>query len=452
MAVDHILRGRSAAYFAAEPRTDDFLQLALTYREWGWRTFPLRTKDKPAVYWRGLATARYSDWLVGSMFGRPAPKRRRRTPRCQLKNIRGLAVIPGWCSGGLAVRDFDRRDTAKEWIDTHPEVARQCPIARTARGYHIYFRLPRGCKSIYVAGDDGELIADGRHYVVLPPSYHSAGNRYRWAHHEPHSPSDIPILDPYEHDLIPQPKAPKAKTKPFASTKSNTNTSCVAQTNTRTFNQFANAEEAIDHIIDECLPSGIGERNACLWQLARHLRSLPQYADATSPESDDIYQIVERWYDSAVPAIRTKSMKICWDDFRRQFATVKVPLGQGLQFAIEKAERISVPDHIAEQYAGPDLRLAKLCYALQSCAGRGAFFLSCRSAKDACGYGSHHTAARRLKAFCERGILELDRCFHHTQRKATCYRVVAVSVPIETVTADDRGLVWNQSMAAALAN
>lgn len=70
----------------------------------------------------------------------------------------GLAFIAGAISAGVYVRDFDKSGVYCDWAAAHPALASRLPTARTARGYHVYARLPRNHPPVYRKMDDGELI------------------------------------------------------------------------------------------------------------------------------------------------------------------------------------------------------------------------------------------------------------------------------------------------------
>jgi hypothetical protein len=161
------------------PQQLDYLQAALTFRHFGWSVIPMNGKD-PVGRWKWWQNHRMWDQRLGVAF-------RWRPP------VTGLAVILGKVSGWLACRDFDSREVYLNWARKHPDLAVACPTALTWRGAHVYFRnrdkIERFCKWA-----DGELRANCRHYVVLPPSEHPRGGHYRWCSPEPVGPSAFPWL------------------------------------------------------------------------------------------------------------------------------------------------------------------------------------------------------------------------------------------------------------------
>jgi hypothetical protein len=62
-----------------------------------------------------------------------------------------------------------------------PETLR---VKTGSRGYHLYFKYPRGLQilsSEKLAGFSGIDVRGNKGYVVAPPSLHKSGRRYRWA-------------------------------------------------------------------------------------------------------------------------------------------------------------------------------------------------------------------------------------------------------------------------------
>lgn len=89
-----------------------------------------------------------------------------------------LGIVP---KGDLVVLDVDGEDGAKTYKGLRlPETAHVI----TGRGRHHYFierdqvsSLPAKLRSI-------DIKAGGRGYVVVPPSRHASGKRYRWSKHQ----------------------------------------------------------------------------------------------------------------------------------------------------------------------------------------------------------------------------------------------------------------------------
>ena len=103
--------------------------------------------------------------------------------------VTGVAVILGRVSGDLCCRDFDNREAYIAWAAHNPKYASTLPTARTARGFHVYFRATGQMTQKL---GDGELRGQGG-YCLLPPSIHPTGVIYEWVR-EPLG--EIPSVDP----------------------------------------------------------------------------------------------------------------------------------------------------------------------------------------------------------------------------------------------------------------
>ena len=88
----------------------------------------------------------------------------------------GVGIVTGKVSG-IVVLDADSTQAVKELARRgHPPT----PIAKTARGKHLYFKHPGGELSTRIGlGDALDLKGDGG-YVAAPPSRHPTGAAYEW--------------------------------------------------------------------------------------------------------------------------------------------------------------------------------------------------------------------------------------------------------------------------------
>lgn len=186
-------------------------------------------------------------------------------------------------------------------------------------------------------------------------------------------------------------------------------------------------------------PGRPGERNECLWQLARTLKALPHLADAGE---GDLWPFVEQWFGLAQAVISTKSLSVCWADFKRQWKLARVPAGQGFDAAVARILSEPLPSE-ADRYEEETVRrLVAVCAGLHRFAGEEPFYLSCRTAQRVCGFGSYHTASRRLTRLVEDGLLKvvLKARGGTDRRRATRYRWVGAGseMPICPRTAVER--------------
>src|SRR5262245_45023396 len=136
------------------------LESALDYARRGWSIIPVNGKE-PIGLWKPFQTQAADERTLRRQFAR--------------RNVTGCAVIFGAVSGGLACRDWDDPDAYHRWAAEHPELAATLPTAKTARGFHVYFRGPEEFADL----GDGEYRGDSGHYCVLAPSHHPDG-RYEW--------------------------------------------------------------------------------------------------------------------------------------------------------------------------------------------------------------------------------------------------------------------------------
>jgi len=92
-------------------------------------------------------------------------------------------------SGNLVVLDFDSRDKFLDYCTLlqdkfNIDLFNYIRVVTTARGNHVYFRLPTAIKSLKFPQLD--VKAEGG-YVMAPPSIHPSGAEYKCSN------PDIPI-------------------------------------------------------------------------------------------------------------------------------------------------------------------------------------------------------------------------------------------------------------------
>jgi primase-polymerase (primpol)-like protein len=147
------------------------------------------------------------------------------------------------------------------------------------------------------------------------------------------------------------------------------------------------------------IPEGYGVRNFRIFDLAQHLRGLHPNADVESMKGE-----VMQWFNTVLPAIRTKDFTESWLAFKRCWKTIKYPKGiWGKVIAGLDPEPAENEGSALGLYGA---RLYQLCVALQAHQGETPFMLPCRKAGEAIGI-SHEYANDLLNEFCAIGILEL---------------------------------------------
>jgi hypothetical protein len=149
-----------------------------------------------------------------------------------------------------------------------------------------------------------------------------------------------------------------------------------------------------------CLPGKPGQRNQCIFQLARYLKGL-------MPEASRgvLLEIVRSWHAHVLPNIGTPDFEISWSDFRAAWESVQSPYGYELDQAL-KSLPVLPNWPILDGYGEKARHLLRICWALQIRAGDEAFFLAVRQAGPL--IGMHFTdAAKVLNAFEADSLLAL---------------------------------------------
>jgi len=337
---------------------NDLWSAALDYLRRGWSVVATCGK-KPRFEWKPFQRERAHPDLVRDWFGG------------RFTDIDGIGVICGPVSGGLTIRDFDDADAYQRWTRAHPRLARTLPTSQTRRGFHVYCRTNQA-RIIKLA--DGELRGAG--YCLLPPSRHPSGICYTWIVPPPDA---LPRVDPRKAGLLPT--HTQAKTQADPSHSLHVSDSGVA---------------GVEIAIRETVPTGPGQRNRRLFDLARRLKAIMPGATI-----DELEIIVREWHLRALPKIRTKDWLESWIDFRTAWARVKKPSGATMAAIVAVARQQAPPD------ADAIAQLVALCRALQAHHGAGrAWPLSCRMAGEQIGV-SHDTAARLFKMLRAEGLIEL---------------------------------------------
>jgi len=288
----------------------------------------------------------------------------------------GVGVVCGSVSDGLVVRDFDEANAYSRWSTEFPQLAETLPHVQTSQGWHVYSKV-RGLTRSKNLGD-GELRAEG-YYVVSAGSRHPSGWIYSWRGSPP---TEIPFIDTPDRLLLPATTLRPTDDPWHASHKQ----------------PLMPGELVAKH-----LPSGTGQRERCLFDLARELK-------ARQPDcSEDVLrQTFDLWWPMARGIVATKDETTSWTAFQRAWANCRFPHGARWQQAVQLAASRPAPQ-LPATLAGVERlnRLAALCVGLQE-VNHGPFALGCRKAAEFLGT-SRNTAARDIEVLLVAGVLTCTR-------------------------------------------
>lgn len=358
------------------------LKSALDYADrLGWCIIPIPHGQKKArIKWKRYQTERPDREEVRKWFGNGYPQ--------------NMAVVVGPVSVGLCCRDFDVAKSYTAWAKARPELADRLPTVKTAKGYHVYFRADRdGIKHF----GDGELRGGGG-YCMLPPSVHPDGPRYKWIIRP--TVENLPVLDPVLAGFVPNDGLVTEQTEQTENTEKPEQTETTEQTEAMVWGV------GVKEAIRGTLPKEYGTRNRKVFELARTLRSLPQFADVDARE---LRPIVREWHRRALPKIRTKTFEETWIDFLKAWPRVRQPKGtEPMMEIFQRAAESERPRIAVAKYPENERLqiLVALCRELQRAAGTEPLYLSCRKAGDL--FSVSHTEANRwLFLLVSDGILRV---------------------------------------------
>lgn len=398
----------------------DIASAAREYWERGWSLVPIRSKSKEAaVGWTPFQTKRAELECVQKWFRKGKHK--------------SLAVICGEVSGNLVCRDFDNMEGYELWAAEYPDLARTLPTVATGRaggGRHVYCRCEideirgasRSGKAATINHGDGETRGSG--YCVLPPSIHPSGQRYEWLIS---ANCQIPFLQLKRSGFlqawtIGRENSVDREGRDDGEDRDDTDNSGLQRRQKPLEVEEVDIDvsaEVIQMAIAENLPEAFGQRNRCLFQLARALKAIPKLE--TSPPAK-LRPIVVAWHRAALRRIRTKPFEESWLDFVNAWKKVEFPKGSEPMAAIIKNARAAVDPAETANYEQDKLRLLiKACRELQREAGDGCFYLGCRKAGEI--VGVTHTQAHRWLTLLEiDGLLQCVKKGTQSGRKASRFR------------------------------
>jgi len=372
--------------------SDQLHTAALSLAAHGFNVVPMGRNKKAAMKWKDFQQ-------------RPQTQEELRLIS-EWPDLHGIAVVCGCEWNRLGVRDFDSMEAANEWKSRNRSLAKILPSVQSARGLHFWFgAAPFKSKKF----DDGELRGIGN-LAIAPPSLHKSGVRYQWT--KPLT-DRLPEVDPAV--FLPA----RADTESDAevlqrelSNRENRETEAIAS--------VLSVTPRVEHEIALCLPAVEGQRHRKLFELARRLRSVPEFAAVNATAC---HNAVRRWHELALPVIGTKPWDATWCEFIVAWPNVKTAFGEGsVKEALTRADAATFPASLNDQYeAEAARRLLKLCRELDQVSRPGPFYLSCKTTEETLGI-DRMTAWRYFRRMVAENVLEVTE--NHTKAKATRYRYV----------------------------
>lgn len=163
--------------------------------------------------------------------------------------------------------------------------------------------------------------------------------------------------------------------------------------------------------LDKHIPKTIGERNKCIFNLARYLKY------NTKMDIKALKPVFKVWFNKSVHIIGTKEFDISWSDFvhahkRANYAPNDNPLPKALE-----AARQYLPPEASEFESEENRLLVGVCYHLGK-QNEGRFFLSSHKAGAILGI-PQITVYRMLEVLCMEEIIDLVA--HGNARQANRY-------------------------------
>ncbi len=179
-----------------------------------------------------------------------------------------------------------------------------------------------------------------------------------------------------------------------------------------------------------CIPHGEGQRNGCLFKMARYLRGKHPHAHV-----DEMLATVRAWHQRYESVIGTKDFSTSWADFKNSWRNIKQEYGTQLAHALASLPEVPACA-LRPGYGDKDRRLIQICMALQRHEGIKPFFLSARTAGDLLGI-SHTSANSLLNALIGDGVLQLVKPGQGYQ--ASRYRVDPFLSTVDAASSPSNG-------------
>jgi Bifunctional DNA primase/polymerase, N-terminal len=284
------------------------------------------------------------------------------------------------------------------------------PTIRTGGGHQTrIFRTPVSMAKLVplLKTEHGNVDFLGEGIVAVLPGSRSGRGEYQW----------LPRLSPISIGFADLPAAvtemvnskrlrgDEPQNTPAVTTEQGTG---GAVTTENSCGNCDNNHSDVERLIRRCIPDNFGLRWHCLFRLARGLRGLPEYANASQ---EQLEPVLLEWHHRSMRCIRTKDISTNRRDLWSGYLRVQFPGGIAGKLAAMVDPRFgSEPLPI---------RLDRLCRALQDANGDRPFFLACRSGAEVLGV-SHPMIVRLLKEMTTSGTLKLVE--RGQRRRASEYR------------------------------
>jgi hypothetical protein len=352
------------------------------------------------------------------------------------RGITGVAVVLGPVSGNLYGRDFDDKESYWCWAAHHPDLATILPTVETPRGFHVYFRSlePLG---IVVLGDGEQRGIGG--YLVLPPSLHPCGERYRWLHGDLH---ECPLVDYHAAGFLQSWRSPPSpiddteraeRTERAEITQRTETTEHAESTEMTERTQVVRGEEGVpaapdltvEQVIKRALPGGPHQNHELLFVLARGAKAIERQEGRAWPPEELKARCFNPWYRRNQHLRAEQSKDSYWFEFLEAYDGVRVPLDDDvLAQAWDAAVASELPDAALQFDSDQVRKLVAWTCELQRRAGEAPFFLSCRSVQERLALDQPKSAARLLRGLVKSRVLEELQRGNVKTRKASRYRYI----------------------------
>lgn len=159
-------------------------EAALTYAELGWPVLPLKPRTKQPATKHGLHDASISKSKINDWWDK--------WPDANIGLRTGIA---------FDALDLDGRAGVQAFYKIKPDYYHSGPISATGNGYHLLFKVS-GSKNHAKMADVPIDFRGKNGYIVVAPSIHPLGHRYKWQQ----SGDRVPAVPPWLAAFLFQPK------------------------------------------------------------------------------------------------------------------------------------------------------------------------------------------------------------------------------------------------------